>query len=241
MRALIGISISREWNETEFLQQLATIIIPSGWHISYGWLCQFTAAERHNIAVLAAKAYDRLLFLDTDQIYPVDYYLKMLEHDEPIVSALNTARYYPYDLCVFNIKDTQKVINEEGKEVSVPLFQALQQDELMAIDRECFLCDMTGTGALMIDPKILEDIPKPYFKDIYGEDGHRILCDDFYFGYKLYQANHKVLIDTRIITGHIVKTIVKPYNALDLRRAWEKMNSGYGYWKDGLDPSIVVK
>jgi len=191
--------------------------------------------------MLAARDYDRLLFLDTDQLYPPDYYLKMLEHEEPLVSALNTARYYPYDLCVFNIKEEQEVVDEEGLKTGVPLFAAMQPDEIMMIEKECFLCDMTGTGALMIDPEILKDIKKPYFKDVYGPDGHRILCDDFYFGYKLYKAGHRVLIDTRITPGHIAKIIAKPYNAPDLRRAWEKVNSGYGYWKDGLDSSIVVK
>lgn len=233
MKALAAISISREWSESDFVQHLSTIIIPNSWKISYGWLRQFTAAERHNIAVGEGRNYDRLLFLDTDQIYPPDYYIKMLEHEELLVSALNTMRYHPYDLCVFNVKDELKVIDEDGKEIGIPMFETMKADEIMTIEKDCFLCDMTGTGALMIDAEILNSISKPYFKDVYAQDGHRVLCDDFYFGYKLYKAGHRVLIDTRIVPGHIVKLIAKPYNASDLRKAWEKIHSGQGYWKDG--------
>lgn len=233
MKALVAISVSREWSETEFLQNLSTIIIPNGWKISYGWLRQFTASERHNMAAGEGKYFDRLLFMDTDQIYPPDYYIKMLEHGELVVSALNTTRYYPFDLCVFKITKEEKVIDENGKEVSIPLFEAMSSEEIMTIESDCFSCDMTGTGTLMIDPSVLKNMGKPYFKDIYSQDGKRVLCDDFYFGYKLFKAGHRVLIDTRITPGHISKLVAKPYNAPDLRKAWEKVNGGQGYWKDG--------
>ena len=241
MKALVAISISREWTETEFLQMLSTIIIPNSWQIKYGWLRQFSASERHNMAMGEAKYFDRLLFLDTDQIYPPDYYIKMLEHEEPIVSALNTTRYYPFDLCVFKITKEEKVIDENGKEVGIPLFEAMQSEEMMTIETDCFSCDMTGTGALMIDPSVLNGIGKPYFKDVYGQDGRRLLCDDFYFGHKLFKAGHRVLIDTRITPGHIAKVVAKPYNAPDLRRAWEKVNYSAGYAKDGKEPGVTLK
>ena len=193
------------------------------------------------MAVGGGRHFDRVLFLDTDQIYPPDYYVKMLEHNEPVVSALNTTRYYPYDLCVFNVKDEQKVIDEEGNEVGIPLFSAMQSEEIMTIEKDCFMCDMTGTGALMIDPSILEKIKTPYFKDVFSREGRRLLCDDFYFGYKLFKAGYRVLIDTRVVPGHISKVVAKPYNAPDLRRAWEKVNYSAGYAKDGLEPKVTIK
>ena len=233
MRALVAISISREWVESEFLQHLATILHPPEWSISYGWLRQFTAAERHNAALGAGQHYDKILFMDTDQIYPIDYYLKMLEHEEPMVTALNCARYHPYDLVAYHVRGEMDLVDEDGKTVELPMFESVKPEEIMEMDKDCFYCDMTGTGALMIDPKILKGISKPYFRDVYAKDGHRALCDDFYFLYKMYKAGHKVLVDTRITPGHIAKVIVKPYNAADLRNAWHKINDGQGYWKDG--------
>jgi hypothetical protein len=181
----------------------------------------------------AAEAYDRLLFLDTDEIYPIDYFVKMLEHEEPLVTALHVARYHPYDLVAYRVRDKMDIVNEMGQTETIPLFESVKDEEIMEMDKDTFSCDMTGTGALMIDPNILKDIEKPYFKDVYAKDGHRALCDDFYFLYKTYLAGHRVLVDTRINPGHISKVIAKPYNAADLRRAWEKVNSGHGYWKDG--------
>ena len=233
MNALVAISVSREWVETEFLQMLPTILIPSGWRISYGWLRQFTAAERHNVALESAKYYDRVLFLDTDQVYPANYYTQMLEHKEPLVSALNVTRYYPFDLCAFKVTGEDKDKDELGQEVVIPRIEAMSEREILNVDSECFTCDITGTGALMIDPQILDRISKPYFKDIYNNYGKRLLCDDFYFSYKTFKVGIKPVIDTAITPGHIAKIMVKPYNAFDLKRAWEKVNDGHGYAKDG--------
>ena len=69
MRALIAIAVSRAWCESEFLQQMGTWKIPKGWQINFGWLRQFTAAERHNAAMNQKYEFDRILFMDTDQIY----------------------------------------------------------------------------------------------------------------------------------------------------------------------------
>ena len=233
MKVLAAISISREWVETEFLQMLSTMVIPPNWKIAYGWLRQFTAAERHNAAMNESQYYDRILFLDTDQIYPPDYYVKMLEHDEPVVSALNTTRYYPYDICAFEVYAREERIDENGKKVIIPLIKAMGDEKLAAIDSECFSCDLTGTGSLMVDPSILSKLKKPYFKDVYDHSGKRIVVDDFYFGDQMLQAGYRPLIDTRIIPGHISKMIVKPYNAPEMRKAWEKINNGYGIVKDG--------
>jgi len=233
LKALAAVSVSREWVETEFLQMLSSMVVPNGWKIAYGWLRQFTAAERHNAAMEEAQYYDRVLFLDTDQIYPPDYFLKMLEHDEPLVSAYNTARYYPFDICAFNVRDREERIDQDGKKVVIPLIEAMGNEALASIDTDCFSCDLTGTGSLMVDPEILKKISKPYFKDVYDYSGKRIVVDDFYFGDKLLKAGFKPLIDTRIIPGHIAKVIVKPYNAADMRKAWEKVNNGYGIVRDG--------
>ena len=121
MRALVAISISRQWVESEFLEHLATLLIPPDWKLVYGWLKQFSAAERHNAAMVASEAYDRILFLDTDEIYPIDYYVKMLEHDEPLVTAMHVARYHPYDIVAYRVRDTLDIVNELGQTETVPV------------------------------------------------------------------------------------------------------------------------
>jgi len=224
MKALIGISVSREWSETEFLQQLGTWKIPRSWQIKYGWLRQFTAAERHNATFNNRYEYDRILFMDTDQIYPYEYLEMMLSHEEPIVSALTVARYYPFDFCVYKYDG-----EEHNDGVVYPRILAVQPPA----EEKIFECDITGTGALMIDTKIIDKLTIPYFRDIYDKDGMRLVPDDFYFGWQLYKAGLKILVDQNIIVNHIAKIVASPYNVRDLRRAWLAVNSGHGYWKDG--------
>ena len=226
MKALVSISISREWNETEFLMQMGTWKIPSNWQVRFGWFRQFTAAERHNVALgEGCYNYDRVLFMDTDQVYPPEYLEMMLAHNEPIVTGLNVSRYYPFEFTTYRFDGEE---NKDG--VTVPRFKEMRPPD----DQKSYECDCTGTGALMVDPDILNAIPKPYFKDIYDNEGCvRYLCDDFYFCWLLYKAGIKIVVDQNIVAKHIIKMLASPYNTKDLRRAWEMVNSGFGICKDG--------
>jgi len=226
MKALIAVSISREWVESEFLQQMGTWKIPEGWQVRFGWFKQFTAQERHNIAVNEARNhFDRVLFMDTDQNYPPHYVEAMLAHDEPIVTALNVSRYSPYEFTIYNIDGEDKY---EG--IPIPRFTTMTPP----VDNQIFECDMTGTGSLMLDPKILDNLSHPYFMDVFDKRGcRRLVPDDFYFCWNLHKAGIKITVDQGIVVKHTAKISASPYNAIDLRRAWDKVNSGHGYWKDG--------
>lgn len=225
MKAMVGVAKSREWVESEWEDQLGTHKIPAGWQVRFGKLKQFTAAERHNVAAYEALYnYDRLLFMDTDQIYPPEYLEMMLAHTEPVVSALNVSRYYPFEVVSYRYEGEQ-----EANGIRYPKFMATQPPSDKIFETDC-----VGTGALMIDTAILKDLPKPFFKDIYDAEGCVRHCpDDFYFMWQLVKAGIKVTVDQNIIVKHIAKILVSPYNARDLRKAWDKVNSGFGYWKDG--------
>jgi hypothetical protein len=227
MKALVAIAVSREWVETEFLKQMGKWVLPANWQVKFGWFSQFTAAERHNVA--AHEAYynfDRLLFMDTDQVYPPDYIDMMLTHDEPVVTGLNVSRYHPYEFTTYNVSYEDKY-----NDIVVPKFEPIKPPE----DEKIFECDVTGTGAMMLDPKILSQLELPYFQDVFEEDGcRRLIPDDFYFCWQLYKAGVKVVVDQSIIVRHIAKITVNPYNARDLKNAWDKVNSGWGITKDGV-------
>ena len=226
MRALVGIAVSREWVETEFLKQMGTWHQPKDWQIRFGWFGQFTAAERHNVMVGEAyHNYDRLFFMDTDQIYPPEYFEMMLQHEEPVVTALNVSRYHPYEFTSYEMD------GEEAYEgVVIPRYTQMEPPT----DRMIYKCDLSGTGSMMLDPKILDKIEQPYFKDIFDPAGcRRLLPDDFYFCWQLYKADIPVVVDQNVIVKHLAKLTVSPYNTQDLRRAWDKVNSGWGITKDG--------
>jgi len=226
MKCLVAISISREWVESDFLMHFATWIIPEGWQVKYGWFRQFTAAERHNVSINEAKYnYDRIIYMDTDQMYPYDYLVRMLAHNEPVVSALNVSRYYPFEFTTYRFDG-----EEEKYGVIVPRIVNMEPPA----DKQIFECDITGTGAIMIDPKILDKLPMPYFKDIFDPEGCiRLVPDDFYFGWLLHKAGIKVTVDQSIMVRHIAKMLAAPYNVSNLRRAWDASSGRYGHWKDG--------
>ena len=225
MKAMVAVAKSREWVESEWEEQLGTHKIPAGWQVRYGKLRQFTAAERHNVAANEGMYnYDRLLFMDTDQLYPPEYLEMMLAHKEPVVSALNVSRYYPFEMCIYKYTG-----EDEADGIRYPKFEAV-----LPPNEKVFEVDCVGTGALMIDTSILKTLPEPFFKDIYDKSGCLRHCpDDFYFMWQLIKAGHKVTVDSNIIVKHIAKMTVSPYNARDLRKAWDKVNSGFGFWKDG--------
>jgi len=228
MRALVAISASREWMETDFGLQLGRQIIPRDWEVRFGWFKQFTAAERHNMALQEGlHQYNKVLFMDTDQTYPSDYVSMMLAHDEPAVTALNVERYYPFNCTVYNIIGT-----DYYGDITYPKFEAMEIP-----DEKIFECDMTGTGALMLDPQVIasnKNITAPLFKDIYDNEGaRRFLCDDFYFAYQLHLAGIKFTVDQNIVVKHTAKVEVSPYNRYELKTAVEKINVGWGVTKDG--------
>jgi len=226
MKALVAISVSREWVETEFLKQMGSWVVPGGWQIRFGWFSQFTAAERHNVAAYEAYYnYDKLLFMDTDQIYPPDYMSMMLQHDEPVVTALNVTRYHPYEFTVYEMDG-----EDDYQGIPFPRYNPITPP----VDKKIFTCDLTGTGSMMLDVKVLDKIKHPYFKDVFDNEGcMRILPDDFYFCWQLYKAGIKITVDQNIIVKHITKISASPYNIFDLRKAWDKVNSGWGITKDG--------
>jgi len=206
--------------------QMGTWKLPKEWQVRFGWFKQFTAQERHNVAAHETiNNYDRLLFMDTDQIYPPDYIEMMLAHEEPIVSGLNVSRYHPFEVTAYKLDG-----EENHGTTPVPLFSSIQPPD----DQRIFGCDLTGTAALILDPVIFKKLPLPYFKDVFDRTGcRRLIPDDFYFCWQLSKAGIKITVDQNIVVKHIAKMVVSPYNGKDIKRAWDKVNSGHGYWKDG--------
>lgn len=225
MKCLIAIAISRDWVESEFLMQMGTWQLPSEWQFKIGWYRQFTAAERHNVMINEAiYNYDRIIFMDTDQWYPPEYITKMLEHKEPVVTALNVSRYHPFENTIYNITGQDVQYG-----VIVPLFESVEPP----VER-VFEVDMTGTGSLMVDPQAIKHLGMPLFKDLYDPEGCvRVLCDDFYFCWQLHNAGIKVTVDQSIMVKHLTKLMVAPHSSRFMKQAWESVNSGFGLWKDG--------
>ena len=102
--AIVFISASRDWMESRFMFEFIRILPATGWEIATCNLMGHCAADRHNEAFnmlpglekMWNKRFNRVLFMDSDQYYPADYWQKILAHTEPVVASYSVSRYAPY-------------------------------------------------------------------------------------------------------------------------------------------------
>jgi len=124
------------------------------------------------------------IFLDTDQIYPVETIPRLLSHKLPIVGCVVHRRYPPFDPILLRGKlgDYESVDEwEEGTLVEV---------------------DATGTGCLLFNMEVFRKMPRPWFKFRKLETGEGI-GEDVSFCSDLRAAGYRIFVDTSIQCGHL--------------------------------------
>jgi len=221
--AIVFISASRDWTESRFMFEFMRLQQKTDWNIATCNLMGHCAADRHNEAFNMLPGLekmwgfrcDKVLFMDTDQYYPVDYLIKMLEHGEPVVGSYSVSRYQPYEIAQYN-----NVGNKVVDGVTFSDYQPIKQND---ITESTFYCDAIGLGAAMFGRDLIDIIQPPWFKDLIDSKGVRLLCDDFYFFSKLNAEGYRVLVDKNIMVGHYTVFLVLPINRhilLDARNKW---------------------
>jgi len=136
-----------------------------------------------------------LIMIDSDIVPPVDI-LKMVEHDEPVVSAVCTIKKGKVP--------SPTVMKEEGDSYrQVEISEVLEErDE----DSGLLEVDGVGTGCLLIRRDVLENMQPPAFKFIQNEYGGLKLGEDFYFSRKCKENDINMYVDTTQICSHF-KTV----------------------------------
>jgi len=226
--AIVFIPASRDWMEANFMFEFLRNIPVSGWEISSSNLKGHCAADRHNQAFnmlpnlekMWNKRFDRILFMDTDQYYPGNYYIKMLAHADPVVASYSASRYPPYDIGQYTCAKMKTV---DG--VEFPDYQPVGNN-YDPHDESTFFCDAVGLGAAMFDRNLVDEIKSPWFTDLVDKSGTRLLCDDFYFFSLLNKAGYRVLVDKNIMVGHYSRELVLPSNRQHFEAAY---NEGLKY------------
>lgn len=140
-----------------------------------------------------------LLMIDNDIVPPTNI-LEMVEHDEPVVSAV----------CTIKKGDVPQpiVVREEGDQYR----QVNIQEAMDEIDERGLIpVEGVGTGALLIRRDVLEDMKPPWFKFEYNEYGGLKLGEDFYFSRRCKQNDVDMYVDTDHITSHYKKVDLTSY------------------------------
>lgn len=138
---------------------------------------------------------DWLLMVDNDVVPPKDI-LKMVEHDEPVVSGVVTIKKGTVPQPV-----VLKEYGDQYRQVGVNEYMDEKDDSEGVIE-----VDGVGTGCLLIRRDVLEDIKPPWFKFEHDEYGGLQLGEDFYFSRRVKQAGYSMYVSTEHVCSHF-KTV----------------------------------
>ena len=69
--------------------------------------------------------------------------------------------------------------------------------------------DAFGTGCYIVHRDVFEALPKPWYKDVFSEDGmEKIMGEDIFFTTNAREAGFQPYYDTRCIAKHLVEASV---------------------------------
>jgi len=162
-----------------------TLLLPT---FQVGEFPRDISAVRNNLVEQALyEGCTHLLMLDTDQVYrDPDTIKKLLSHGKRVVSAPVHRRYPPFDNILLR--------GEIGAFYSIPEKEAYSGD-LVKIDA-------TGTGCILYECSIFNEIDSPWFELSTGKEGNSI-GEDINFCRKLKEKGIEIYADTSINIGHL--------------------------------------
>jgi len=134
-------------------------------------------------AAQLAKA-SHLLFLDTDMVFPADVLRKLLAHNKDIVGASYSRRVPPFH---------PLTVTEEGEHIHIT--SGMRKVRILP------------TGCMLINMKVFEALPKPWFNLV--AEGDQLLGEDYYFCAQARAAGFDIWCDGDLSMqlGHIGQKI----------------------------------
>jgi len=126
-----------------------------------------------------------LLMCDTDQVYPQDALMRLLEHDKRIVGAAVQRRWPPFTRVMQR--------GELGRYTQVP------DDEMYS--GRLVEVDATGTGCVLFDTTVFLDIPTPWFA--FSTHDGKPVGEDIGFCAKARAAGIPIHVDTGVEVDHL--------------------------------------
>lgn len=150
----------------------------------------FPAFARERIAEEAREQRcDYLFFFDDDMIMMPDLFERLFRHQKDIVAALAFARLYPYNPVIYNLTSGYDGMEKKEYYINITV-NRYPKDQLVE-------CDAVGFGAVLIDMKTLEKIPKYWFMTTSGAG------EDIHFCQQAKKAGFRVFMDTSTKIGHL--------------------------------------
>lgn len=173
---------------------------------------------RNDIVKTAQKAgCTHLIMMDTDMIYHPQTITRLLSHDLPIVGALTFRRYPPFDPLMMKSAGAK--------------YQTIQEWK----DGDLVEVDATGTGCLMLNMRIFDELPYPWFRMRTNEEGG-VIGEDIGLCKDLKERGYQIFVDTSVPSSHLTTMAVnlqthllyKAKAAARLRQAQKQGGQGNG-------------
>lgn len=188
VKLAIGIPLSWPFCHSDFFDSFTLMQKPIGTEIIRAQ--SGPIQEMRNTITMDALAKDctHLLFLDADMVYPADTIQALLNHREKIVGALTFKRWPPFNPILYT-----------GEPYKMTLMENIP-DGLTEVTA-------TGTGCLLIDCSVFDQIPYPWFEFCKTEEGNPV-GEDVNFCYKAREAGFKIFVDCEVKTEHLCQVRV---------------------------------
>jgi len=145
-------------------------------------------ARNYLVQKMLDLKFDTLFFLDDDVLPPSDAAEKLFSHNQPVVSGLYYRRAEPFNPVA--LYDTKPYPSPLGN---------YEPGALIEID-------LVGAGCLLIQRKIFEFVPKPWFewrRDREDLPENERVSEDFAFCRKLRTSGIKTILDTSVQCAHL--------------------------------------
>lgn len=154
--------------------------------------------------------YEWLLFIDSDTMPPFDV-LEMTKNGKNICSGL----YFQWQGSTNKLIPTVYKDNKNDFRKEYKVFNETSDEDLVEVDG-------IGAGCLLINRKVFETIPKPYFLFEYDNNGLLAFGEDFYFCRKAQDAGFKIWVDRKMVASHFKTVNLKEINNWKNESIWWK-------------------
>lgn len=190
MGGMIGVIADHAARYTWFTESL-TALKPKNTEIRYRVGANRGVSRDSLARECLDEDFDWIFFVDDDQTFPDDVLVRLLSHEQPVVSALIVQRGAPF-------LPTAYAGFENGKFSPLDL-NSVGHDNLVA-------CEGIGTGGLLVRYEVLRQLDdgRPWF--LYSEE----FGEDLYFSRRLAEVGIRRLVDTGCRIGHILPAAVFP-------------------------------
>lgn len=193
LKIIVGLSTQEYIRKADFLPYFLGLEKPENTLITtvHGQ----SPAEARNI--IAQQAIDHncthAFFIDDDMAVPPDTLMRLIQHDQDVITALYLLRGYPHFPAAFDIAF--------GNGFNKSLFLTSEISGLIPITN-------CGLGCVLVKTEVFRTLEKPWVR--LGEIVKDGWCDDVGFFNRVREAGFKLFCDTDVRVGHMTNMLVWP-------------------------------